>query len=174
MDTHEDGPRRGVGECGRSLEATSVNTERCPECGQILDCKDGAIPWHVPRIPLSQRTINLVRKRALASLLLSGARENVRPKKVRHLWFPGDDTQKYALRDGNPPHDKDRPKHLRGFDLVVDPTQAPDYVWDDMIYYFHVDKQRASVDPMSILDVLKNPDIAARFLRAGERLLPKA
>lgn len=40
---------------------------------------------------------------------------------VKHLWFPHDDHHEYELRDGNPPGDADRPKHLRGYRLHVDP-----------------------------------------------------
>lgn len=40
--------------------------------------------------------------------------------KVLHLWFPEDDIRVYELRDGNPPADSRRPRHLKGLKLEVD------------------------------------------------------
>ena len=45
---------------------------------------------------------------------------------LRHgyLWFPEDTTAVLEWRDGNPPPDSVRPRHLRGLDLVVDPLRV--------------------------------------------------
>jgi hypothetical protein len=43
----------------------------------------------------------------------------VRP---HHLWFPVDDLGVYELRQGNAPSNPDRPRHLRGLELWLDPN----------------------------------------------------
>ena len=54
-------------------------------------------------------------------------------KKRRHLWFDkGDNAGAYCWRDGNPPADSDRPKHMRGYDLHLDALNPPREVVDEL------------------------------------------
>lgn len=39
---------------------------------------------------------------------------------VKHLWWPRNDWREYSMRRGNPPPDRDRPKHLRGLRIEID------------------------------------------------------
>lgn len=90
--------------------------------------EDRRTPW----APWSQEAIDLVRIRVMgvivAQAVAKGWESTV--KGVRHLWFPEPNTQNRLLRDGNPPADCDRPKHLRGMNLVIDLDDIPPEVWD--------------------------------------------
>lgn len=87
--------------------------------------KDPAAPAAPPWRPVRQDLVDLIGLSATKQLLItaSGELESGRPTGLRvyHLWFPKNDIRVYALRRGNPPPDSERPAHLRGIDLVVDP-----------------------------------------------------
>lgn len=83
-------------------------------------------------IRLSQREIDFVRMRVISSLieeylawLQGGDDKDGSPVSVRHLWFPENNVNSYELRDGNPPPDADRPKHMRRFRLECDIEDIP-------------------------------------------------
>lgn len=44
---------------------------------------------------------------------------------VKHMWFPKDSFDQYSLENGNPPPDSQRPKYLRGMELVMDLFSIP-------------------------------------------------
>lgn len=85
----------------------------------------------VEAVPINQKRVDAARFRAIANLTLSaeGLAKKGEPylhlMEVQHLWFPGDDVNKYELRPGNPPADSERPDHLYAIDLVVDPLHWP-------------------------------------------------
>lgn len=88
------------------------------------------------RVRLSQREIDFVRMRVISVLIeaylvwLNGRDTHDSPVAVHYLWFPEDNVNHYELRDGNPPSDADRPKHLRGFRLECDIEEIPRAVHD--------------------------------------------
>lgn len=50
---------------------------------------------------------------------------------VQHVWFPDrNNINRYELRDGNPPSDSGRPRHLKKLDLVIDITELPARIKD--------------------------------------------
>ena len=81
-------------------------------------------------VPLSQWEIDVVRMRVLSSLVNSllnrAASGETVDLGVRHLWFPKNNVNNYELRNGNPPSDKRRPKHMRGFRVEVDLCHIPE------------------------------------------------
>jgi len=88
-------------------------------------------------VPLSQQQIDIVRMRVLSSLIdqfikWAGGDKTVDREDfgVRYLWFPDNNVNNYELRDGNPPSDTDRPKHMRRFELVCDIDHIPKRVHD--------------------------------------------
>ena len=82
-------------------------------------------------MPVSQYQIDFVRLRICKNLLnmhlaeAEAGRFNGFPP--RHVWFPDDNVNKYELRDGNPPSDRDRPKHLRNLKIELDPVAVVNY-----------------------------------------------
>lgn len=44
---------------------------------------------------------------------------------IQYLWFPENDIRKMEVREGNPPADQDRPKHMQRMQLVMDHKAAP-------------------------------------------------
>lgn len=91
------------------------------------------LPAGDQRPRLTQYTANIVRLRALkvridnakATANAAGASDDqVRARwGVAHIWFPEPYADHYELRDGNPPADSQRPKHMRGLKLHLD-------IWD--------------------------------------------
>lgn len=83
------------------------------------------------KAPLTQMRIDVEKMHANVSILSSMmAAENPDLDKVWHIWFPTDNVNDYELREGPPPPDIERPKHLRNFNLVVDPLVMPASVID--------------------------------------------
>ncbi len=93
-------------------------------------------------IPLTKGNVAFERMAARLNVLngllkLLSSKEPVPPAelawglKTKHLWFPDDNVLNLQLRDGNPPADQDRPKHLRGLSLAVD-VRGEDRHADDM------------------------------------------
>jgi hypothetical protein len=84
---------------------------------------------------LYQKGIDVVRMRVLkviidnAILLLHKGSTKI-DLRVKHLWFPENNLNIYELREGNPPPDSERPKHMRGFRLELDVTRIPQTVVD--------------------------------------------
>lgn len=75
----------------------------------------------------SQKAIDPIRMRVLFHLvraILDGHTERA----VRHLWFPEENLDLYIMRKGNPPADDDRPNHLKGLRLHIDPEKVPDWI----------------------------------------------
>jgi hypothetical protein len=81
------------------------------------------------RAPVLQWYVDVAKMRVIHSLIGSAvdACAAGRPYdiSVKHLWFPTTNVNEYFLRDGNPPSNKERPKHMRGIDLVVDVLEPP-------------------------------------------------
>lgn len=59
---------------------------------------------------------------AIVNRLIYACRWCIAEPAVKHIWAD-EQLLKIELRDGNPPSDRDRPKHLQGLDLVVDPAR---------------------------------------------------
>lgn len=62
------------------------------------------------------------RQAAIVNRLLYALRFHMTEPPVKHIWTDAK-LEVIELRDGNPPSDTDRPPHLRGLDLVVDPAR---------------------------------------------------
>lgn len=62
------------------------------------------------------------RQAAIVNRLMYALRYHMTDPPVRHIWADAR-LETIELRDGNPPSDTDRPPHLRGLDLVVDPAR---------------------------------------------------
>jgi len=45
--------------------------------------------------------------------------------KIRHVWFPKPGYDEILMKEGNAPSDSDRPKHLKGKELYIDPLNWP-------------------------------------------------
>ena len=65
--------------------------------------------------PLSQVRIDIERLVVIRGELGNMLREGRPEPRILHLWFPEDNVNHYSVRDGNPPADSQRPKHMRGF-----------------------------------------------------------
>lgn len=80
----------------------------------------------------AQFEIDIIRLRVMKTLVdrfVKQAASGLEPDiKVRHLWFPKDNVNEYALRMGNPPRDVDRPPWLRGRRIEIDVEVLPDTV----------------------------------------------
>ena len=80
-------------------------------------------------ISLTQFQIDIVRLR-VCKAVTDVHMEEVRQKAFkgipsRYVWFPENNVNEYQLRMGNPPSDRDRPKHLKRFKLEIDPVVIP-------------------------------------------------
>ncbi len=89
------------------------------------------------RVSNNQETVDLIILMTAKGRMDSakGLREMGDPEwrqylKHGHLWFPKDSTDELEWRNGNPPPDSERPKHLRGLDLVVDPMRINQRIVD--------------------------------------------
>jgi hypothetical protein len=88
--------------------------------------------------PLSQLEIDVVRFRVLSSMVTQHLRAMQNDPgydpdfAVRHLWFPENDVNHYELREGNPPAVRDRPKHLRSYELELDLARWPRRLADEL------------------------------------------
>lgn len=124
--------------------------------------------------PLTPRGIEHTRIRVTLACLISAVEKGVRKPRVRHLWFPQDNVNRYELRDGNPPADVDRPKHLRGQSLVIDIGVIPADVWD-AVKTQRKHARRAAAQPTRIIDVVSDPLVIQHVNRIQTKgLLPKA
>lgn len=79
-----------------------------------------------------QATVDAVRLRVLKAWIVT-QKERIefgqRPDfGVKHLWFETNNIDRYVMRDGNPPADSERPKHLRGIHLEIDITCIPETI----------------------------------------------
>ncbi len=68
--------------------------------------------------------IDIARRNAAAMLLLKYAKRSKFDVPVHWVWM-SETGAEYELRQGNPPSDQDRPRHLQGLDLWVDVGQIP-------------------------------------------------
>jgi hypothetical protein len=91
----------------------------------------------LPKLPdekhtrCTQENIDLIRLRVLAVITQDNARRLSAGEKVdtavKHVWFKADDVLgDCELRPGNPPPQRDRPRHLRFRQLEIDPMRMPD------------------------------------------------
>lgn len=87
--------------------------------------------------PFDQTHIDWIRFKAIRNLVKGaliyaqrGARYPLR--KTRHLWFPKAKLDPRELREGRPPLPRDRPRHLRDKDLIVDVFSWPPRVVDEL------------------------------------------
>lgn len=81
------------------------------------------------RAPVRQWFVDVAKMRVIAALVNRavddfGAGLDA-DLSIKHLWFATDNVNDYTLRSGNPPARRDRPKHLRDIDLVVDVIDPP-------------------------------------------------
>lgn len=83
---------------------------------------------------LNQREIDWVRLRLLKVRIdkaLQAVENGHEPNmEVFHVWFPQDEVNIYEIRPGNPPSDTDRPPHLKGFHLWIDPKHPSESMRD--------------------------------------------
>lgn len=81
------------------------------------------------RAPVRQWFVDVTKMRVIAAMAAAALDDfnagRVPDIGVHHLWFPTDNVNAYELRRGNPPHRKDRPRHMRDIDLVVDVMAPP-------------------------------------------------
>jgi hypothetical protein len=77
---------------------------------------------------VTQEKVDEVRANVTMRTLVGTYRrlESVDKWPVQYLWYATDDMCKVEIRDGNPPADRDRPKHLKGVQLVLDYDNAPE------------------------------------------------
>lgn len=81
-------------------------------------------------VPLNQERVDVVRMYVLRAcigtcLKMVQHKQPSNVRAIRHLWFTNDNINEYELRDGNPPPDSKRPKHLRGLSLEIDLLHWP-------------------------------------------------
>lgn len=112
-------------------KAVTEAAQTKPETERTLVKKLWA-PGPGERAPVRQWFVDVAKMRAIRVLVdraVADYRAGLEPDLgVRHLWFPTTNVNEYELRKGNPPARKDRPKHLRDIDLVVDVTAPPDSI----------------------------------------------
>jgi len=89
-------------------------------------------------VPLNQWQVDLVRLRAMQSVIHAESRKAKPDLSVRHLWFPRNNVNEYALRRGNPPSDRERPVHLKGLRLEIDVFEWPARLKDELEARGHV------------------------------------
>jgi hypothetical protein len=81
------------------------------------------------RAPVRQWFVDVVKMRVIATLVnraVDDFNAGIDPDiSVKHLWFETNNVNAYELRKGNPPPRKERPRHLRDIDLVVDIQDPP-------------------------------------------------
>lgn len=117
---------------------------------------------------MDQREVDIVRIRVLASCLATAVMNGEKKVPVRHLWFPEERVTYYRLRDGNPPADVDRPKHLRGLRLEIDIGEIPEAVADAV----KARLAKAIADrnePTSIIKLVKDPDVIDAVSREARK-----
>lgn len=86
------------------------------------------------RAPVRQWFVDVARMRVIAALVnraVDSVNQGVMPDLTPcHLWFETNNVNAYCLRMGNPPPPKERPKHLKNIDLVVDVMSPPQSIVD--------------------------------------------
>lgn len=126
------------------------------------------------RQPITRKNLEQTRIRVTFACLLAAVEKGQRKLPVRHLWFPEDNANKYSLRDGNPPADVDRPKHLKGRRLVIDLGVIPREVWV-AVKKQRQQAKRGTAEPTRMVEVMDNPLIIEHVKRIETKdLLPKA
>jgi len=128
---HELDPDHIVDDLKQKLEAKYIKppdpkTVKEQERKERLNAAIQPIPIG-EKAPVTQPRVDAARLRVLRSfideayqlmLVQQDYSVYLRP---HYLWFPDrDNVNEVELRMGNPPADRDRPKHLRGLELVVD------------------------------------------------------
>ena len=108
------------------------------------------------RAPVRQWFVDVVKMRVIAALVRRAvaAFEANRSYDLTpcHLWFPVNNANEYMIRMGNPPPRKERPKHLRDIDLVVDVLSPPRSIMDEF------KKRGVDFDPAKLLETAKQGD----------------
>lgn len=83
-------------------------------------------------VPLSQWEIDVVRMRVIKTSVdryIEEVKQGMPPNwGVKHLWFPENNVNHYQLREGNPPGDSQRPKHMRRFRIEIDILNIPETI----------------------------------------------
>jgi hypothetical protein len=104
-----------------------VEKQEAPEKKKKLRC---AQPGEY--VPLSQWEIDCARMRVIkvsVDRYIEEAKSGVTPNwGVKHLWFPENNVNHYELREGNPPGDAQRPKHMRRFRIEIDILNIPETI----------------------------------------------
>jgi hypothetical protein len=114
-----------VKDFGRGVEEAARPTQ---ETAKTVAKKLWA-PGPGERAPVRQWFVDVARMRVYAVMVanaLDAYNAGREPDlSVHYLWFENNNVNDYSLRRGNPPPRKDRPKHLRDIDLVVDVMEPP-------------------------------------------------
>lgn len=95
--------------------------------GDVVAEKVFPTPTEQTRMCLNQKDVDAIIMRVLRAKIHALKEKAERGERivesdyaVKHLWFVNDALMPRAIRWGNPPADSDRPKHMRGLNLVVD------------------------------------------------------
>jgi hypothetical protein len=93
------------------------------EIRKLTDCPVGQI------VPLNKWRVDGVRARMVVQAIDRAVIMMQRGQEIDldpfYVWFPVDNANIYAKKPGNPPPDSERPDHLKGYDLWVDPLNWP-------------------------------------------------
>jgi hypothetical protein len=68
---------------------------------------------------LTQERVQAIRERVTGNLVISMLKANMSEWPLSHLWFPRNTINCYELRNGKPPPDYERPKHMRGMLIAI-------------------------------------------------------
>ncbi len=102
------------------------------------------------RAPVRQWFVDVVKMRVIATLVrrwVSEFEDGHEPDLTPcHLWFQTDNVNDYVLRMGNAPARKDRPRHLKDIDLVVDVMNPPRSIMAE------IKKRGVEFDPSRLLE----------------------
>jgi hypothetical protein len=98
------------------------------ELAELADAPVGAV------VPLNQERIDVARMKAAKAILDDMADGRRKPDFDGrwHLWFPEDNVNHRTIVAGNAPPDSERPAHLRGYLLWVDPFCWPRSITDKL------------------------------------------
>jgi hypothetical protein len=90
-------------------------------------------------VPLRQDFIDVEKMHVMRGLINgqlreveAGTRSEPDLETIHYLWFPENNVNSWVVKVGHPPPDSERPKHLRGFDLVVDLMNIPQRIRDEL------------------------------------------
>lgn len=91
---------------------------------------------------VTQERVDKKRARIQFNIAVEAAKRGTREAPVQHVWFPENTMRKSELRDGNPPSDTDRPRHLRGLRLAIDVSTMSELQWLKVEYIAQQKRKR--------------------------------